>query len=150
MASRVLVLNELKMEIAPVVETITLALNRMKAYSVPVIVGDSTKVLLNDHISTFDNVHLVSLFSPNIVSPEVVCVNNNTDSPLLTPYNVNTLENLDSDGEKMDKTALNSDSYCTQLITYAPDLIMLSEGFDVVDKIVASNFNPLLNSDLPI
>ncbi|KAL0918427.1 hypothetical protein M5K25_010436 [Dendrobium thyrsiflorum] len=126
-----------------IVESGVLALNELEQI-LPL------KVISNDHICAFDNVHLVSLVSPNIVYSEVVCVNNNADSPLLTPTDANALENLDSNGEKMDKIVLNFDSSSTHLISSSTGLNVSNEGFDVMGKIVASSSNPILNSDLPI
>lgn len=77
--------NELETNISQVVEAGILALNDLEMVIVPFLTMDSGKLILNDHIPAFDNVHLVSLFSPNIVHSEAVCINNNADSPFLIP-----------------------------------------------------------------
>ncbi|KAL0912845.1 hypothetical protein M5K25_016255 [Dendrobium thyrsiflorum] len=78
-----------------------------------VLVRDSYKMLLNDHNSTLDNVHLGKgslMISPIKPLSDVVCVHSNADSPLS----------------------------------------FLNGSFDVVDNIVVSSSNPIIDFDLPI
>ncbi|PKU63063.1 hypothetical protein MA16_Dca012373 [Dendrobium catenatum] len=74
----------------PVVKSEALALNDTKIDDVPVYDGDSSKMILNDHVYVLDNVHLEmgSFISPIIPPSEVVCVNNNVDTLLASPSSV--------------------------------------------------------------
>ncbi|KAH0450678.1 hypothetical protein IEQ34_021370 [Dendrobium chrysotoxum] len=94
----VLALHELEMDISPIVVAGILALNDMKMDISLILIGDS-----------------------------IICVNNNANSFLLTPSDANSLENLDSDGDKMDKIALNFDSSCPHLISLL--LVLMLCGF---------------------
>ncbi|KAH0433660.1 hypothetical protein IEQ34_026986 [Dendrobium chrysotoxum] len=136
----------------PVVEFGVLALNDLESDNAPILAGDSSKVPLNDHISALDNVRLGmgSLISPIIPPSEVECVNNNIDSPLVTPFGANSLKNLDCGGGKMDNIDHNSDSSSKHLISSFAGLSLSNDGCDVMGNFVASSSNPIMDSDLLI
>ncbi|KAH0463553.1 hypothetical protein IEQ34_008135 [Dendrobium chrysotoxum] len=129
----------------PIVVSEALALNYPKTNACPVLDGDSGKMILNDYNFALNNAHLGmgSLISPIIPPSEVVCVNNNVDSPLATHYGVNSSNNLDCDGDKMD----NTDFYSGWFVV--PNSAFPITDYDpLIERLDVSNRVPVI--DLPI
>ncbi|KAH0450264.1 hypothetical protein IEQ34_020956 [Dendrobium chrysotoxum] len=82
-----------------------------------------------------------SLPSSIITPSEAVCVNNATDSPMVSPSDDNPLKILDFVGNQMDNINLSSDAFVVKNL--------LNDGCDGAGNFVADNSKPIIDSDFP-